>query len=178
MEVSMLIIGGTLMAVTLVYLALNKEQRNCLIGDIKIGGRRASSAAILPCSISPEKQVSAGYPYGDTLPPSRRHVLSEMNDVPLPLLDEMSPIVFNFKALFTPVTDFRDEPCVPKLIVKILKEGKRPLLEYKNTWHVEHVVLPALEKWAAEKEEKGLVESGWKVTTLDESPWFKRWEEK
>ncbi|KLJ09892.1 hypothetical protein EMPG_14685 [Blastomyces silverae] len=479
MEGSMLIIGGTLMAVTLVYLALNKEQRNRLIGHIKIRGRRASSAATPPRSVSPEKQASAGYPYGDVLPPSRRHMLSEMNGVPLPkslvgrdvteeailrfqlpmssnyniypvkytpagfstdeiralgdfpdyatlsgvplpnpyfefkiekamarpyrplrwsyhqtmsltrmendwwleldrdytsriaqrkdlyathgkavldylpgselackelmemviqffcarypqyfslsddkwyfyngilgtkddlktkhplviLMDNIpedfaimmrddktgyyvlragvicsalgwnlktkmglqlhqihapipdykekmqfsmdryfskmptdkpiqrgswglevgqplfmppgdphelhrlsqnpslglsdcymrvdwqtlrrlplsSSIVFNFKALFTPVTEFRDEPCVPKLIAKILKEGKRPLLEYKNTWHVEHVVLPALEKWAAEQEENGLVESGWEVNTLDESPWFKGWEEK
>ncbi|OAX82069.1 hypothetical protein ACJ72_03582 [Emergomyces africanus] len=89
-----------------------------------------------------------------------------------------SSIVFNFKALFTPVTEFRDEPGVPKLLAKILKEGKRSLLEYKNTWHVEHVVMPVLEKWAEEQEENGLVEKGWEVTTLDESPWFKGWEEK
>ncbi|OJD19338.1 hypothetical protein AJ78_00700 [Emergomyces pasteurianus Ep9510] len=89
-----------------------------------------------------------------------------------------SSIVFNFKALFTPVAEFRDEPGVPKLIAKILKEGKRSILEYKNTWHVEHVVVPALEKWADEQEENGLVEKGWEVNTLDESPWFKGWEEK
>ncbi|KKZ59030.1 hypothetical protein EMCG_00895 [[Emmonsia] crescens] len=89
-----------------------------------------------------------------------------------------SSIVFNFKALFTPVTEFQDEPGVPKLITKILKEGKRSILEYKNTWHVEHIVVPALGKWADEQEDNGLVEKGWEVNTLDESPWFKGWEEK
>ncbi|GES64239.1 HRQ family protein [Aspergillus terreus] len=87
-------------------------------------------------------------------------------------------IVFNFKALFTPVAEFRDEPCIPALLEKIMKEGKRNLMEYKNTWHVEHVVLPNLEKWAKEQEENGLVPHGWEVATLDDSPWFKNWEEK
>jgi hypothetical protein len=87
-------------------------------------------------------------------------------------------IVFNFKALFTPVSEFRDEPCVPALVAKILREGKRSLMEYKNTWHVEHVVLPTLEDWAVEQVDKGLVEEGWEISTLEESPWFKGWEEK
>ncbi|KAL1876676.1 hypothetical protein Plec18167_005084 [Paecilomyces lecythidis] len=87
-------------------------------------------------------------------------------------------IVFNFKALFTPVTEFRDEPCIPALVATVLKEGKRSLMEYKNTWHVEHVVLPKLEEWSREQEENGLMEKGWKVETLDENPWFKGWEEK
>lgn len=51
-------------------------------------------------------------------------------------------------------------------------------MRYKNTWHVEHVTIPALEKWAAEQVEKGMVEPGWKVQTLEESPWFPGWEEK
>ena len=34
-------------------------------------------------------------------------------------------VVFNFKALFTPVTEFRDEPYVPALVLKILNEGKK-----------------------------------------------------
>lgn len=87
-------------------------------------------------------------------------------------------IVFNFKALFTPVTEFRDEPGVPALVAKILKEGKNNLMKYKNTWHVEHVVLPKLEEWAKEQEENGLVPENWEVSTLEESPWFKNWEEK
>ncbi|KNG90475.1 hypothetical protein ANOM_001272 [Aspergillus nomiae NRRL 13137] len=87
-------------------------------------------------------------------------------------------IVFNFKALFTPVTEFRDEPGVPALITKVLKEGKRSIMEYKNTWHVEHVILPKLEEWAKEQEENGLVPSGWEVATLDDSPWYQNWQKK
>ena len=51
-------------------------------------------------------------------------------------------------------------------------------MEYKGTWHVEHVVLPALQEWAAEQVEKGMVKGDWEVATLDESPFFKGWEEK
>jgi len=51
-------------------------------------------------------------------------------------------VVFNFKALFTPVQEFRDEPYIPALLLKILKEGKKSLMEYKSTWHVEHVCVP------------------------------------
>ena len=87
-------------------------------------------------------------------------------------------IVFNFKALFTPVESFRDEPYVPALILKVLKEGKQSLMEYKNTWHVEHVVIPALENFAKEQVENGTVPQDWEVRTLDESPWFPGWEEK
>ena len=87
-------------------------------------------------------------------------------------------IVFNFKALFTPVSEFRDEPYVPSICLKILKEGKKNLMEYKNTWHVEHVVNPVLEEYEKEQVAKGLIEDGWAVNTLDESPWFPGWEEK
>ncbi|PVI06376.1 hypothetical protein DM02DRAFT_667625 [Periconia macrospinosa] len=87
-------------------------------------------------------------------------------------------IVFNFKALFTPVEDFREEPYIPALVLKVLSEGKRSLMEYKNTWHVEHVVKPALEEYAKEQVDKGWVEKDWEVHTLHESPWFPKWEEK
>ena len=93
-------------------------------------------------------------------------------------------IVFNFKALFTPVEEFRDEPHIPALVLKILKEGKKNLMEYKNTWHVEHVCIPELEKYAEEQVAKGLVVPGnsdeqeWTVATLQESPYFPGWEEK
>ncbi|KAL4788641.1 hypothetical protein BJX76DRAFT_344767 [Aspergillus varians] len=87
-------------------------------------------------------------------------------------------VVFNFKALFTPVMEFRDEPCIPGLLAKIMKEGKENLIKYKGTWHVEHVVLSKFEEWAQEQEESGLVPKDWEVATLDESPWFKNWEEK
>jgi hypothetical protein len=93
-------------------------------------------------------------------------------------------IVFNFKALFTPVQEFRDEPYIPALVLKILKEGKKSLMEYKNTWHVEHVCIPELERYAAEQVAAGLVvpenagEERWTVATLSESPYFPGWEDK
>ena len=86
-------------------------------------------------------------------------------------------IIFNFKGLFTPLTDFRDEPYVPALVRKVLLEGKRSIMEYKNTWHTEHVALPALEKWEKEQVERGMVEENWEVHTLKESPFFPGWEE-
>ncbi|KAL4925746.1 heme-dependent oxidative N-demethylase family protein [Aspergillus undulatus] len=87
-------------------------------------------------------------------------------------------IAFNFKALFTPVAEFRDEPCVPALLAKVMKEGKENLMKYKGTMHVEHVVLPKLEEWAIEQEDKGLAPKDWEVATLDDSPWFKGWQDK
>ncbi|KAG7009541.1 hypothetical protein G7Y79_00002g006560 [Physcia stellaris] len=87
-------------------------------------------------------------------------------------------IIFNFKALFTPISEFRDEPYVPALLLKVLREGKAEIMRYKNTWHVEHVALPALERWSREQEERGVTERGWEVRTLEESPWFRGWEGK
>lgn len=86
-------------------------------------------------------------------------------------------VVFNFKGLFTPIGEFRDEPYVPGLILKVLREGKADLLRYKSTWHTEHVVVPALEEYEQEQIEKGLVEKDWEPRTLDEYPWFPGWEE-
>lgn len=51
-------------------------------------------------------------------------------------------------------------------------------MAYKNTWHVEHVVLPALDRWAKEQEKEGTVEEGWEMGTLDESPFFRGWEDR
>lgn len=87
-------------------------------------------------------------------------------------------VVFNFKGLFTPVTEFRDEPYVPSLILKVLREGKQSIMEYKNTWHTEHVVIPALEEYEREQIEKGLIPENWEVGTLDEAPFFPGWQEK
>ena len=50
-------------------------------------------------------------------------------------------------------------------------------MAYKNTWHVEHVVLPALQAWKQEQEDKGMVPRGWEVGTLAEAPFFPGWEE-
>ena len=89
-------------------------------------------------------------------------------------------IIFNFKGLFTPVTEFRDEPGVPSLLLKILKDGQRNIMQYKNTWHVEHVILPKLEEWEQEQREKGLLDegAGTDVSTLGDAPFFEGWEKK
>ncbi|KAK0502849.1 hypothetical protein EDD18DRAFT_609012 [Armillaria luteobubalina] len=84
-------------------------------------------------------------------------------------------IVFNFKALFTPVVQLREEPYVPKLLLKVLREGKKELLEYKGTQLVERVVKPKLEEWAKEQEDKGWVPKSWEERTLDEDPFFPGW---
>ncbi|CZT03548.1 hypothetical protein WAI453_012276 [Rhynchosporium graminicola] len=93
-------------------------------------------------------------------------------------------VVFNFNALFTPVTEFRNEPYIPALLVKILKEGKKNLMEYKGTWHIEHICIPKLEEYAQEQVAKGWVkpegdgQEEWEIATLAESPYFPGWEEK
>ncbi|KAI2627106.1 hypothetical protein GGS26DRAFT_152580 [Hypomontagnella submonticulosa] len=87
-------------------------------------------------------------------------------------------IVFNFKALFTPLEEFRDEPYVPSLILKVLTEGKESIMKYKNTWHTEHVVLPALREYEKEQVKRGVIEKDWEPKTLDDSPWFPGWEKK
>jgi hypothetical protein len=87
-------------------------------------------------------------------------------------------VVFNFKAVFTPLEELRDEPFVPALLAKVLAEGKENLVTYKVEEHVKEVALKALEKWAAEQVQQGVVPADWEVRTLDESPFFPRWQEK
>ncbi|RYP03038.1 hypothetical protein DL765_010616 [Monosporascus sp. GIB2] len=87
-------------------------------------------------------------------------------------------VVFNFKGLFTPLEEFRDEPYVPSLLLKVLREGKENIMKYKNTWHTEHVVIPMLEEFEREQVNKGLIEKDWEPKTLEESPWFPGWEKK
>ncbi|KAE9407115.1 hypothetical protein BT96DRAFT_963334 [Gymnopus androsaceus JB14] len=91
-------------------------------------------------------------------------------------LPRSGAIIFNFKALFTPFTSFRNEPFIPHLVLKVLKEGKKNLMEYKGTWHIEHKAIPALEEWSKEQEEKGWVPVDWEVRTLDCDPYFPGWE--
>lgn len=81
-------------------------------------------------------------------------------------------VVFNFKGLFTPVTEFRTEPYIPSLLLKVLREGKENLKEYKHVEHTERVVLPAMEAYEREQRERGLIEGQWEVHTLEESPFF------
>ncbi|KAF4509167.1 hypothetical protein G6O67_005458 [Ophiocordyceps sinensis] len=87
-------------------------------------------------------------------------------------------VVFNFKALFTPLTEFEDEPYVPSLVLKVLNEGKESIMRYKGTWHVEHIVKPTLAEYERLQVERGLIESQWAPQTLEESPFFPGWERK
>ncbi|KAF2675563.1 hypothetical protein BT63DRAFT_445330 [Microthyrium microscopicum] len=86
-------------------------------------------------------------------------------------------IAFNFKGLFTPLEQFRLEPYVPALALKILKEGKDDLLVYKGVRRIEKVVVPVLEEFAREQVEKGIVPANWEVQTLNESPFYPGWKE-
>lgn len=87
-------------------------------------------------------------------------------------------IVFNFKALFTPVTDFRDEPYVPSLVLKLLRESKENILKYKSTWHIEHVLKPLMAEYEREQMQKHIIPENWNHHTLEESPFFPGWENK
>lgn len=93
-------------------------------------------------------------------------------------LPRSQAIVFNYKALFTPLNELRTEPYIPKLVAKVLKEGSPSIIAYKGTFHIEHIALPALEEWAKEQEESGLVPKDWRVRTLDEDPFFPGWQVK
>jgi hypothetical protein len=86
-------------------------------------------------------------------------------------------IVFNYKALFTPVTQFRKEPYIPRLLATVIRQAAPEFLEYKASLHTEHKLLPALDEWAKEQEESGIVPRDWNVRTLDEHPFFPGWEE-
>lgn len=87
-------------------------------------------------------------------------------------------VVFNFKALFTPLTELQDEPYIPSLLLKVLDEGKENIMRYKGTWHVEHVAKPTLAEYVRAQVERGLVEDQWAPRTLGESPFFPGWERK
>jgi hypothetical protein len=87
-------------------------------------------------------------------------------------------IVFNFKALFSPLTGFKDEPYIPSIVLKVLNEGKESIMKYKGTWHVEHVVKPMLQEQERWQIENGVIEEDWSVQTLDENPFFPGWEKK
>ncbi|TWU71268.1 hypothetical protein ED733_000274 [Metarhizium rileyi] len=87
-------------------------------------------------------------------------------------------IVFNFKALYTPLFELADEPYIPSLVLKILNEGEEGIMKYKGAWHVEHVAKPALVRYEQTQLEKGLVEEDWVPQTLDESPFFPGWKRK
>lgn len=150
--------------------------------------------AKMPAS-KPIQRASWGLEVGQPLfmPPDDPHEALRLVQNPTHTLEDMhlrvdwqtlrrlplsGAIVFNFKALFTPIAEFADEPYVPSLVLKVVKEGKRSIMEYKNTWHTEHIVLPELERMEREQVDKGLIEKDWKVETLAEAPFFPGWEKK
>jgi len=87
-------------------------------------------------------------------------------------------ICFNFKALFTPVTEFHDEPYIPSLILKLLNESKADILKYKQTWHIEHVVKPLMAQYETDQVKSGAIPAGWEHRTLEEAPFSPGWREK
>lgn len=91
-------------------------------------------------------------------------------------------IVFNFKAVFTPLESFRDEPFIPAMALKMMMDVKPSILQYKAkygaVWHVENVMKPALRAWAQEQIDRGWVPADWKPETLPEAPFFPNWHKK
>ncbi|KAL4795614.1 hypothetical protein BDV19DRAFT_388935 [Aspergillus venezuelensis] len=87
-------------------------------------------------------------------------------------------IVFNFKAIFTPVAELRDEPYIPSLLYKQVTEGKKLITEPKVHRHLLPVVLGKLKEWRGEQEDKGVIVKNWEEETLKESPFYPGWEGK
>ncbi|KAI0434187.1 alpha-1,2-mannosyltransferase [Xylaria sp. FL1042] len=87
-------------------------------------------------------------------------------------------IVFNFKALFTPIEEFRNEAYVPSVLLHVLRHAKENLMAYKHAPYLEPIVFPVLEQYEREQKESGLMEKDWDVQTLDEHPLFPQWEKK
>ncbi|KAK3313640.1 hypothetical protein B0H66DRAFT_566664 [Apodospora peruviana] len=87
-------------------------------------------------------------------------------------------VVFNFKVIITKFEDLRDEPYIPALLHRILDGGKENLITYKCDPNVRRVAMEALEGWAKEQVDNGVVPPDWEVGTLDESPFFQGWQEK
>jgi hypothetical protein len=71
-----------------------------------------------------------------------------------------------------PITDIHSH----QKVSKVLTSGHPGIRSYKNTWHTEHVVVPALAAWHEEQVASGGVSADWQVETLPESPFFPGWE--
>ena len=93
-------------------------------------------------------------------------------------LPRSGAVVFSFLCIFTPLEKLRDEPMVPEIALKVLKEGKANMMEYKGTDCVKQICEPLLEQWAKEQREMGLVPKEWEVATIDEAPFFPGWKRK
>lgn len=87
-------------------------------------------------------------------------------------------VVCGIKTVFTRLEELRDEPFVPALLGKVLRGGDEKFVRLKCEEHVERVALEALDGWAAEQVEAGVVPADWEATALDESPFYAGWEEK
>ncbi|KAI1354701.1 alpha-1,2-mannosyltransferase [Xylaria sp. FL0043] len=87
-------------------------------------------------------------------------------------------IVFNFKALFTPIEEFRSEAYIPSLLLQVLRHAKGNLMEYKHAPHLGPIIFPIFEQYEREQKESGLMEKNWDAQTLGEHPFFPHWEKK
>lgn len=58
--------------------------------------------------------------------------------------------MFNFKAMFYPVSSFKEQPYIPTILLKNLKEGKKNLIEHKRLGETRHIVEPLLKKYEKE----------------------------
>lgn len=86
-------------------------------------------------------------------------------------------VVFNFKAVFTPLADLAAEPYVPALLHRVITQGDKRLIDYKMEKHVLNIAAEHLGRWARKQEEDGLVEEGWEVGTLEQQPFFPGWQD-
>ncbi|KAJ0425928.1 hypothetical protein BJY00DRAFT_324399 [Aspergillus carlsbadensis] len=130
-----------------------------------------------PLLISPEEYaLNAGTRYqGETVPIEQCYLRVDWQTLRrLPL---SGAVVFNFKAVFSPVVELREEPYIPALLYKQVTEGKRVITEPKVHKHILRVVLQALKEWKKEQVEKGVVERDWEEETLQESPFYPGWDE-
>lgn len=74
----MWVVGLIMVSISAAYFITNKSQRMALIDRVSFRGRKASTAATPPRSLSPEKKDAASISppsYSDTLPPQRRETL-------------------------------------------------------------------------------------------------------
>lgn len=82
------LIGVSMVVFAGLYLAFNRPRRVLVLPGISLRGRKTSTAATPPRSISPEKKssVSTGPSknYADALPPQRRHVLTAVQEASAP----------------------------------------------------------------------------------------------
>jgi len=80
--------------------------------------------------------------------------------------------------MLTGLAELREEKGVPGLVGKVLREGDGQILAYKGVWHVEHLIIPTMEKWDREQRESGVVDTEWDIGTLEQSPFYEGWEER